>query len=59
MRILNGQNTGIVIGIIEEGGTTYFSYGVKSLNTNDPVDENSVFEIGSISKSFTGIILAD
>ncbi|WP_462252473.1 serine hydrolase [Ekhidna sp.] len=59
LRIENGENTGIVIGLIDENGVAYYSYGVKSLKTNEPVDENSVFEIGSISKTFTGILLAE
>ncbi len=58
-RIENGINTAIVVGVITSNGTTYYSYGVKSLKTNEVVDENSVFEIGSISKTFTGILLAD
>jgi CubicO group peptidase (beta-lactamase class C family) len=58
-RIEKGVNAGIVVGIIDESGSHYYSYGVKSLKTKEPVDENSVFEIGSISKTFTGIILAD
>ena len=59
LRVDNGTNTGIVIGIIDANGSTdYYNYGVKSLKTNEPVDENSIFEIGSISKTFTGILLA-
>lgn len=58
-RVENAINTGIVVGVISSNGITYYSYGVKSLETNDAVDENSVFEIGSISKTFTGILLAD
>ena len=58
-RIDNGINTGIVVGIIDDTGTHYFNYGVKSLVTKETVDENSVFEIGSISKTFTAIILAN
>ncbi|WP_074406591.1 serine hydrolase [Aquimarina megaterium] len=58
-RVKNGTNTGIVIGVITSKGITYYSYGVKSLKTNEPVNENSVFEIGSISKTFTGVLLAD
>ena len=59
MRIENQINTGIVIGLINSDGTTYYSFGFKSLDAKDPVDENSVFEIGSISKAFTGILLAN
>ncbi len=59
IRVKNGENAGIVIGIIDAAGTSYYSFGVKSLDTNEPVDEHTVFEIGSISKAFTGILLAD
>lgn len=59
LRIENGSNTGIVVGLIDANGTNYYSYGVKSLKTKEAVDKNSVFEIGSISKAFTGILLAD
>lgn len=60
LRIENGVNTGIVVGIIDANGTTdYYSYGVKSLKTKEAVDRKSIFEIGSISKAFTGILLAD
>ena len=58
-RVENGINTGIVVGVITSDGITFHSYGVKSLKTMVDVDENSVFEIGSISKTFTGILLAD
>lgn len=58
-RIANGVNTGIVVGVINSDGTTFYSCGVKSLKTNEAVDENAVFEIGSISKTFTGVLLAD
>lgn len=59
LRIDNGMNVGIVVGLIDADGTQYYNFGVKSLATKEKVDENSVFEIGSISKTFTGILLAD
>lgn len=58
-RVNNEINTGIVVGVVTPEGTGFYSYGVKSLETKEPVDENTVFEIGSITKTFTGILLAN
>ncbi len=58
-RVTNGSSAGIAIGVIDAQGTHLYNYGVKSLKTQEPVDEHSVFEIGSISKTFTGLLLAD
>jgi CubicO group peptidase (beta-lactamase class C family) len=58
-RVNNNIITGIVVGVVTPRGTSFFSCGVMSMETNEPVDENSVFEIGSISKTFTGILLAE
>lgn len=58
-RVDNGIYAGIVVGILDSNGTGFYSYGVKSNKTNEPLDENTIFEIGSISKSFTGLLLAD
>lgn len=51
--------TGIVVGVVTAEGTSFYSHGVKSLKTNEPVDEHTVFEIGSNTKTFTGLLLAD
>lgn len=58
-RVDNGLIAGIAIGVITPEGTSYFNYGVKSLETKEHVDENTVFEIGSITKTFTGVLLAN
>ncbi len=51
---------GAMIGIInKEQEKIIFSYGTKSVENNDPPDANSVFEIGSITKTFTTTLLAD
>jgi CubicO group peptidase (beta-lactamase class C family) len=58
-RVDKGIHPGIVVGVIEGDKSYYYSYGVREMTTKDPVDEHSAFEIGSISKTFTGILLAD
>lgn len=50
---------GVAVGVIN--GTEEFTIfqGTKSRQSNDPPDENSVYEMGSITKTFTGIVLAE
>jgi CubicO group peptidase (beta-lactamase class C family) len=43
-------NGGVVIGVLQHGIRRIFAYG--------PVKEDSIFEIGSISKTFTALLLA-
>ncbi len=50
---------GLIIGLIKGGERFTFSYGSKSGDDKNLPDEKTVFEIGSITKTFTGIILAD
>ena len=49
-RVTNAYSAGIVVGMVNRDGATYFSYGVGDLDTATPVDESSVFEIGSITE---------
>ncbi|MDZ4749384.1 MAG: serine hydrolase [Saprospiraceae bacterium] len=57
-RIDLGLNPSIVIGIIDKDGPQYYSFGTKTVG-GEPVDEHSIFEIGSITKTFTATLLAD
>jgi len=51
---------GAVIGIIDkQQQRQIFIYGSKFLNTISPPDENTVFDIGSITKTFTATLLAN
>ncbi|MBT1689311.1 serine hydrolase [Dawidia soli] len=59
LRVGNHTNPGIVIGLIDGDDVRYYSFGVKSLTTAEAVTEHTVFEIGSISKTFTGTLLAN
>ena len=58
-RVDNHMITGIVVGVVTPRGTSFFCCGVGSLEGREPVDENTVFEIGSNTKTFTGVLLAD
>lgn len=57
---LSGQpSCSIAIGMIDKDGRTIFCEGKPSANAEKPADENTVYEIGSISKVFTTTLLAD
>ena len=53
-------NQSVVVGIIDEKGTRFTSYGKTDNNAAaKDSDENTVFEIGSATKVFTGTLLAE
>jgi CubicO group peptidase (beta-lactamase class C family) len=56
-RIEEGLTPSITIAIIDSSGVKFFNFG-KTAKNGQEVDENSIYEIGSISKVFTGILLA-
>jgi len=56
-RIEEGLTPSITIAIIDSSGVKYFNFG-KTAKNGQEVDENTIYEIGSISKVFTGILLA-
>ncbi len=54
----NAANCGITIGIVNGDKTELFYYGTTNKKTGHLPDANTLYEIGSLTKTFTGIVLA-
>lgn len=56
-RVDAGEAPGIVVGVADPDGQTFFPVGRTSRGSNaQKVDEQTVFELGSISKTFTALL---
>ncbi len=51
-------NCGLSIAIIKEGKISYYNYGEVKRDSKQLPTSKTIYEIGSISKSFTGLILS-
>ena len=58
-RVDSGYNMSIVVGLVNAGGATYYSYGTTSAGSGVVPTEDTVFEIGSITKAFTALMLVE
>ncbi|HEX2405194.1 MAG TPA: serine hydrolase domain-containing protein, partial [Acidimicrobiia bacterium] len=56
-RILNRRPAvGLAVGVVRDGSLEFFhGHGVADIEANTPITEDTVFRIGSITKTFTAI----
>ena len=47
---------GVAVAVTVDGRATFFNYGVASRETNAPVSTSTIFELGSVSKTYTATL---
>jgi len=50
---------GCIVGVVDDGESSLHGFGQAQHQSAGPPDGRTIFEIGSITKAFTGLLLAD
>lgn len=58
-QINNKASVGTVVASWDNSQEDYFAYGLANITNKQPITKQSVFEIGSITKTFTSLMLAE
>ncbi len=53
-----GKSIGLAVAVVTPSNATVMAFGGPSLSAGEPVRADTVFELGSITKTFTGLALA-
>jgi len=56
--IKRGKSIGLAAAVVTPTNATIMTFGHASLSSDEPTPADTMFEIGSITKTFTGLILA-
>jgi len=56
--ISQGKTIGLAVAVVTPANATIMTFGRSSLSSGAPTRANTLFELGSITKTFTGITLA-
>ena len=57
--VKDNRAVGASVALIDNGKVQFFSYGKKSVNGDESISEDTIFELGSITKVFTTLALMD
>ena len=58
-RTFTNGNPGMVIGILDQHGSKVFGAGKLDNGTDQEVNGNTIFELGSVTKVFTALLALD
>jgi CubicO group peptidase (beta-lactamase class C family) len=56
--MFESKTVGLSIGILKEGKTYFYNYGETRKDNGQIPSSNNLYEIGSVTKTFTGLLLA-